>query len=167
MSMSLYEIDSNIKAILDSIYDATDENGEVAEADFTALLELQEERKVKLSNITLYIKNCDAEAAAIKAEEENLAKRRKRLERKSESLQGLLIRSMTENNEPVLETPQFKAKIRKTERTEIIDKTLIPKEFINVKTEEVPDKTAIKKAIKAGQDVAGAALVEHTTINIT
>ena len=167
MSMSLYEIDSRIKAIIDGIYEAADENGEVAgEIDFTELKQLQEDRKTKLENIALYIKNTEAEAKAIKEEEAKLENRRKRLENRAGRLRELMINSMKEAKEPELETARCKAKIKDNEVTEIINKEIIPEEYFKVKINREPDKTAIKKAIKAGTEVAGAALGIHTTISI-
>lgn len=166
--MSLYTIDRDIQAIIDSIYDSVDENGEVT-VDFTALEELKAERQAKCENIALYIKNCDAEAAAIEAEIDNLAARKKRIERKAEGLRGVLLNSMLANNDKELESPRYKATVKTSESTEILNKDLIPKEFIKVKTFEPeynPDKVAIKKAIKAGQDVAGARLVTNTKVKI-
>ena len=164
---SLYEIDYQIKSIIDGIFDSVDENGEVMDPDFEALEALSAERKTKMENIGLYIKNVEAEAVAIKAEEENLAKRRKRLENKAERLRGLLIRSMTENNETDFSTARIAAKIKTTETTEILDIDQIPEEYIKVKTEYSADKTAIKKAIKAGAEIAGAAIKVNTKINIS
>lgn len=69
---SLYEIDSNIKSILDSVLDQTDENGEFTgdiESIYDSLNELQEAREAKMENIALYAKNLSAEALAIKNEE--------------------------------------------------------------------------------------------------
>ena len=166
---SLYEIDNNIRAILDSLYDSVDENGEVGEVDFEQIENLQEERRVKLENIALYVKNCDSESLAIQHEIDILRKRQERLERKSESLRGLLIRSMNEHNEPEISSARFTAKIRRSESTEIVDFDSIPKEFIREiphETEYKPDKTAIKKAIKAGQEVAGARLVVNEKLKI-
>ena len=164
---SLYEIDSNIKAIIDSIYNSDDfEDGEINEADFTALEQLQADRKAKLENIALYAKNCDAEAQAIKAEIETLTKRMKRLQNKSEGLGRVLLKSMSEAGDSKFETSKCAIKIRNSEQTEIIDINLIPKEYIVVKTTEQPDKTAIKKAIKAGMTVAGAQIIEKANIKI-
>ena len=164
--MTLYEIDSRIKAIIDGLYDNVDENGEVGEIDFTELLQLQEDRKTKLENIALYIKNTEAEAKAIKEEEEKLSKRRKSLERKADRLRELMITSMHEANEPEIATARCKAKIKDNEVTEIIDLELIPEEYIKVKVDRSADKTAIKKAIKAGEQVTGAVISIHTTIKI-
>lgn len=166
MGMSLYEIDSRIKEILDNIYDAADENGEVGEIDLTELKELQEARETKLENIALYAKNLASEASAIKEEENTLSERRKRLERKCERMKGILINAMKEDGNKKLSSARFEAVLRDSKKTEIIDESLIPEQYINTKIEKSPDKTAIKKAIEAGEEVAGATVITNTTISI-
>ncbi len=166
MGMSLYEIDSQIKGIIDKIYSADDFDGEITEADFDELRQLKEDRQVKLENIGLYIKNLEAEAAAIKAEEENLYKRRKRAENKAEGLRNLLINSLIENGENEFSTTRIRAKIRNSEKTEIVDLDSIPEEFVEVKTTKQPDKKKIKEAIKAGIEVSGAQIVTNQTVRI-
>lgn len=165
-SMSLYEIDSRIKAIIDGLYEAADEDGVVGEIDFTELKQLQEDRKTKLENIALYIKNTEAEAAAIKAEEEKLKARRERLENKAKRLREYVINSMKENKDEPLKTARCEVSIKDNEKTDITDLDSIPEAFIKVKVEKNPDKTAIKKAIKAGQKVPGAQIIINTTLTI-
>lgn len=164
--MTLYEIDSQIKAIIDSIYDEVDENGEVGEIDFSALEDLKEERRNKMENIALYIKNLEAEAKAIKDEEEKFTKRRKRLENKAEGLRGLLIRSITENGDKDFSTARCSAKVRESDVTDILDEELIPREYMKESIKYSPDKAAIKKAIKSGIEVSGARVIVNRTIKI-
>lgn len=163
--MTLYEIDSQIKGIIDRAYDTVDDNGEV-EINFDELEQLQEDRKTKLENIALYIKNLESEAAAIKAEEENLAKRRKRTENKADGLRYLLISSISANGDKEFSTARCSAKLRNNERTEVDDISLIPEKFIKEKIERKPDLTEIKKAIKAGEEITGARIVTNTTVRI-
>jgi hypothetical protein len=170
--MSLYTIDQQIKATIDSLYDRVDENGElidVTQEDLKLIEQLNEERKTKLENITLYCKNLDAEAAAIKAEEDALKKRRERIENKSEGLKKYMISSLMANGDNEFESPRCRAKIRESESTNIIDQSLIPEKYIKVKTPEPeynPDKVAIKKAIKAGEKIPGAELITNRKLNI-
>ena len=46
------------------------------------------------------------------------------------------------------------------------DTNELPKEFKTIKVTETPDKTAIKKAIEQGQEVAGCELVENLNLQI-
>lgn len=167
--MTLYEIDSRIKAIIDSLYDTVDENGEVGEIDFTELEQLQEDRRVKMENIALYIKNIEAEEEAIKAEEDKLKARREKLAKKADGLRNRLIYSMQASNEPELATPRCHCKIKTSESTEVTDLNQIPEEFIRIKIpdpERSADKTAIKKAIKAGATIGGAYIKINTKVVI-
>jgi hypothetical protein len=166
---SLFTIDSEIKAILDSVLDQTDENGEFTgdiESIYSSLEELQEAREAKMENIALYAKNLASEASAIKNEEIILADRRKRLERKCERLEGILMNSLLQNNETKASSPRFEASVRYYDETKIIDETKIPEKFLKVKTTKSPDKVAIKTAIKAGQAVEGAEIESVPHIKI-
>lgn len=170
--MSLYTIDQELKARIDSLYDQVDENGELKEVtieDLKAIEELNQERQTKLENIALFIKNLDAEADAIKAEEESLKARRERIQRKADGLRNLMMYSLMANGDTESSSPRYHAKIRETEATDILNEDLIPEEFMKVKIPDPvrnPDKVAIKKAIKAGQEVPGAVLKVNRKLNI-
>lgn len=170
--MSLYTIDQELKRAIDDLYNRVDENGElveVTEEELQKIEALNEDRRAKLENITLYCKNLDAEAQAIKAEEEALKKRRARIEKKAEGLKTLMINSLMANGDKEFESPRCRAKIKETESTKIIDQSKIPEEYIKVKTFEPeynPDKVAIKKAIKAGIQIDGATIEVNRKLNI-
>ena len=55
---------------------------------------------------------------------------------------------------------------RKSEQTIIDNAKLLPSEFVKEKVTYAPDKTAIKNAIKAGQDVPGAHIETVNNIQI-
>lgn len=164
---SLYEIDASIQRFIDSLFDSADENGVVDDSiDMTILDDLKEQRQTKMENIALYIKNLASEASAIKEEEKSLSERRKRLERKCERLKGILVRSMMENGEKELSSARYCAKIRDSKATEIFDESIIPSDYLVEKTTYAPDKTAIKKAIEEGQEVAGARIIINHNLKI-
>lgn len=162
---SLYEIDRDIKAFIDGLFAIADENGEV-DIDMDILEDLKEQRQTKLENIALYIKNLASEASAIKEEEKSLAERRKRLESKCERLKGILVRSMMENNEKELSSARYCAKIRDSKAIEVFDMDYLPNEYLKEKIEYSPDNTAIKKAIEAGTEVAGARIIINHNLQI-
>lgn len=162
---SLYEIDRDIQAFIDGLFEMADENGEV-DIDMDILEDLKEQRQTKLENIALYIKNLASDAQAIKEEEITLAERRKRLERKCERLKGILVRSMMENNEKELSSSRYCAKIRDSKATEIYDDSAIPDKYMVEKKTFAPDKTAIKKAIESGEEVAGARIIVNHNLKI-
>lgn len=90
--MKLYEIDAAIQNVLDNM--AVDPETGAVTLDEEALLSLQMEREAKLEGVALSIKNMSAEAAAIKAEEDALSKRRKLLENKLERTKGFLMSAL-------------------------------------------------------------------------
>ena len=168
--MTLYEIDKAIEALLDEGFDYTvdEETGEVIFDDRSAELEqLQISRAEKLEAVALYIKNLDALAEDIKAEEKALKERREAREKKAENLRKYLGNSLTAANEAGFETAKVSVSFHKSQAV-IVDEKKLDKAFIKetVKTTYAPDKIAIKKAIKAGQEVTGAYIEERKAVKI-
>jgi len=161
--MKLYEINGELEKLIDS------ETGEIANID--AFEQLSMERETKLENIALWIKNLDSDATAIRAEEKALKARRETAENRSEGLKNYLSEMLGENQN--LETPRVKLSWRKSSAVAI----LIPEvdfvryaqgkrdELLNY-SEPTINKKAITDAIKAGEEIIGAALVEHQNLQI-
>lgn len=152
--MNLYEIDQEILSLVDP------ETGEIL--DYEAFAELQMERNQKIENIVLWIKNLVAEAAALKAEKDSFAEREKTAKNKAESLKKYLDTILQGQ---ALKTTKFAVSYRKSEQTVIDDLSAIPAEFLKEVQPEA-DKTAIKAAIKAGAEIAGAHIEEKMNISI-
>ena len=171
--MKLYEINQALESILsnylyfgDSFVDA--ETGEVledeaAEVVLAELRNLQMAREEKLENLACWIKGMDADVVAMKNEEKNLTQRRKSLENKRERIFNFLYENL--NGEKIT-SPRVKVSYRKTAAVDVFNMSEIPDAFKRIKTIEEPDKTAIKEAIKAGDEVPGAALVERLSMSI-
>ena len=49
---------------------------------------------------------------------------------------------------------------------QIAEGTILPEKYTAVKTEIKPDKTALKKAIQEGEEIAGVELVESRNISV-
>lgn len=64
------------------------------------------------------------------------------------------------------ETARTKIGFRKSTQVQIDDEGALPPDFVTTTVTTKPDKTAIKKAIQAGQAVAGAVLVENQNLQI-
>ena len=152
--MNLYEID---QAILDCI---DPETGEIL--DFDRLSELQMERETKVENVALWIKNLTADAAAYKAEKDIFAEREKQAKTKAESLKKWLTNALEGNK---FTTSKVAVSFRRSEAVEV-DEEHVPKKWMVKKVTYVPDKTAIKNAIKQGAKIKGCALVERDNIQI-
>ena len=156
--MTLFEIND---AILNFEYEIDEETGEILNAE--ALDELNIAKEEKIENVGLWIKNLEAEAAAVKAEKDNMAARQKRLEKKAESLRGYLTYALQGEK---FSTPRVAMSFRKSESVHITEEYLIPDEFMNIKITKTPDKTELKKALKEGKDILGAELITKQNLQI-
>lgn len=154
--MTLYEIEQGIMDCVDA------ETGEIIDID--RLNELEMARDTKISNVACWIKDLNAEAAAIKAEKQALEKRQKAAENKAESLKQWL--------QVVLEGEKFKdarcsISYRKSERV-VFDEgfcfSSLPGQFKKVTVE--PKKTEIKDYLKTGAELEGAQIVTSNSIQI-
>ena len=65
-----------------------------------------------------------------------------------------------------IDTPLGSIKFTKSTTTEIYDESLIDSRFIEVVTTEKISKEKIKTALKAGEEVQGARLVENKNLKI-
>lgn len=156
--MTLYNITAKLEQ---AYYDSIDpETGEIL--DSTEFDSLQMAKEDKVDQIGCLIKNLNAEAAAIKAEKDALAKRQRSAENNAEKLKRYLADNLQGES---FKSARVAISWRRSESVEIADLAFVPTEFLKFKDPE-PDKTALKKAIKAGQEFEGVALVEHQNIQI-
>lgn len=144
--MTLYEIDS---AIMDCV---DEETGEIIDLEKLEALNIERDKKVE--GIALAVKNYAAEAKAIKEEEEKLAKRRRSCENAAQRCKDYLSHALDGEK---LKTARVSVSYRNSESVTIDDLGSLTEEYIRI-PEPQADKTAIKKAIKAGKEVAGAHL---------
>lgn len=155
---SIYQIRREIE---DFEYECDPETGELLNVLEWDKLNMAYEEKVE--NIACFIKNLTSDIADFKAEEANLAARRKTLERKAEFLKRLLLDNMDGQK---FSTVKCAVSFRKSEAVQVDDVNHIPAEMLRIKTTYEPDKTAIKAAIKSGREINGCKLVENTSIQI-
>lgn len=152
--MTLYEIDDAILNCID------EETGEII--DYEKLDELQIERETKIENVACWIKDLKAEAEALKNEKQALAERQKVAENKMESLKKYLAYAL---DGKAFKSTRASVSFRKSQAVEITDIYKLDENYLRYKEPEA-DKTAIKEALKAGKEVAGATLIENTSVII-
>lgn len=153
---SLYEINKKILECVDL------ETGEIIDPE--SLMNLQMERNLKIENIALWIKNLQSDAIALKAEKDAFAEREKSTLAKIKSLKNYLAFALEGQK---FSTAKCVVSFRRSEKVEVTDKASIPKDFMKETVTLEPDKTAIKEAIKSGQEVGGCRLVENLNPSIT
>ena len=164
--MNIYQIDAAIQACLDM---DTDELVDMETGEIISLDALQMEREKKLENVACYIKNLTADADALKAEKDALAKREQAARRKIDSLKKYLTDNLHGEK---LNTTRAAVSFRKSEAVEFVDPALFVvwaaecrNDLLTYKQPE-PNKTAVKQYLKAGGTLPGAALVERQNISI-
>ena len=154
--MTLYELNDTIRRAIEQGFD--EETGEILDTNALEALEIQRDEKIE--NIALFIKNLKAEAEAIKAEKMNLAKRQQTAENKAEWLKQYLTKCL--DGEKFF-SPKVAVSYRKSQTVEFIDGfdvNQLPEQFQR-KVEPEADKTALKNALKEGEEIYGVYLAEH------
>lgn len=151
---NLYEIDEKILECFDP------ETGELLDAE--QLESLQMERNTKLENVALYIKNLKADAAMYKAEKQAFEERQAAAEKRAENLSEWLKNALDGQK---FKTEKAEVSFRKTQKVEILDIWDLNEDLLKY-SDPTPDKAAIKRAIKAGEEVKGAKLVDDISMTI-
>lgn len=152
--MNLYEIDNEIMSCVDM------ETGEIIDAE--KLDQLQMDREQKIENIALWIKNLTSDAEALKVEKQAFADRQKAAENKAASLKKYLSNYLDGEK---YKSAKVSVSFRKSEAVNILDMSKLPEQYLKA-AEPIADKTGIKNALKAGEIIAGAELVENQNIQI-
>lgn len=163
MNASLYEISTDFLKALDGL-EVDEETGEIKNFDAVESLNAQFEEKAE--SVACYIKNLAAFADDLKAEEDTLSARRKSAERRIDSMKKYLTSCLESVGKDKVETVRARISFRKSVQVQIDDEKALPADYVTTTVTTKPDKTAIKKAIQAGQDVTGASLVENRNIQI-
>lgn len=169
--MNIWEIDKAMREIeaLEEDEELIDlETGEVISvAD--ALEKLEMARETKIENAAMMVKNLSAEAAAIKAEEEKLAKRRKAIENKADEVKQFLVRALTreDGTSEKFRTARAAVTVKLNPAKVIIsDEKLLPEVFFREIIDRKPDRAQIKEVLSRGIEVPGAALERGRSVMI-
>jgi len=164
-NLSLYELSSTY---LQALNDLTDPELDLPLEVVNDTLEaLGDEMETKAINVTKFMRNMEATAIAIKSAEVEMAKRRKSLETRIKWMNDYLKGSMEQTGITKIECPFFKLSIQKNPVSVVIkNEAAIPEEFKKQVISWSIDKTAIKNAIKAGETIPGAELINGTRLAI-
>ena len=161
MGFSLYEINAQIEQAWSAAVDP--ETGEIiSEEAAQAVEQLNMAREDKIENLALYYKNLTAEAKALKNEKLALEARQSAAEKKAESIKKYLASSM---NGEKYKSEKVAISWRKSESVSVDENAFLPDDYMTFK-EPVPNLTAIKKALKAGEKIDGATLTSSNNIQI-
>ena len=160
--MKLYELPESL-ATLESLVEeeAIDENGLRIAIDL-----LGEQVEQKMDGIVRLVRNWEAEADAIDGEVWRLQGRSTALRNQSKRLREYAVNCLKAANRFKVTLPIATAYIGKSESVEITAPAeALPARYVKVVIE--PDKAAIKRALRGGEVIEGAALVQKEHLVVT
>lgn len=164
--MKLYEINDGIAALRDFNVDPeTGEILEMSEEDINEMIEvLKLDREEKIENIACLIKEIKKEAEALDQVKKEMAAKYdawvKARQRRMEFLKNYLEGNMGADEK--VKTARASVFWKKNPASVQIDFNYLPVAYYKIRDPEA-DKTAIKKAIDAGEEIPGAWLLEGET----
>lgn len=158
--MKLYEINQQIRDLLEQ----TDDDGCLPESALDELVGLNQARELKLEAIACIIKEKKATANELKAEEQQLAKRRKTLENDIDRMEQYLDNNLGGEK---FETARCVVSYRKSEAVVIDDeKKLLPYRKYWVTPEPTLSKKLLGEDIKSGTEIPGAHIETRRNLQI-
>lgn len=159
--MNLYEITREAQELAFLL--ETDELTPELEA---ALLINQDQLQTKAGNYAKVIANIQSDADAIDAEIKRLKAMKETKDRSINRLKEALRDAMLVSGIDKIESSLFKLSLRRSEAVEVDVVEALPNAFQNVKNVVTADKVAIKEAIKRGENVMGARIIENFNLQI-
>jgi hypothetical protein len=164
-ALTLYEIATEYRSDLEKLAEL-----ELDDQTLTDTLDgMGGELQVKAQSVACFIRNLEATAASIKEAEASMAARRKALENRAGRVKDYLHASMLVAGVEKIECPLFRLSVKHNPAAvEVYQPELIPQQYMRQPEPPPasPDKTAIKEALKAGQDVPGCRLTNGTRLEI-
>lgn len=121
----------------------------------------------KVDNFSALIKRCKAVEEGYKAEAQRLQKKAQSMKRKIDYLKTMYLGIMQEQGINKVNGSFHSILIGKSSSVRVdVDPKTLPANFVKHKEEWVPDKTAIKAAIKDGQTIGGCSIVENNYLKV-
>jgi hypothetical protein len=170
MSKTLFDLSvefTALKDIVDNDCEFDPETGEIInneEVIAELFGELQLSLEEKLNNSQYYIIELNSQADALGEEIKRLQAKKSALTNRANRLRDIMKGAIIQLAGGKIKTNLFSFFIKTTESLQVIDEESIPRQFLRIKREA--DKTAIKKAIKDGQEIEGCAIVTNTSLGV-
>ena len=146
------------------------EDGDVDPQALIDTLEgLTGEIELKAQSVAAVIRNLEAEAEAVTAAAKAMTARAKRVQERAEGIRTYLLTNMQATGITRISCPWFVISLRKNPpRVDVSDEASIPDKFRVWPEVPAPmlDRRALLEALKAGDDVPGAALGQSERVEI-
>lgn len=157
---SIYELTESMEKIWQLMAEGEIEDSVLEEIFDDTTVELSE----KLEGYCKFIKNIESDIQGLKAEEKRLAERRKVMENTIERSKSAMQKALVVSGEKKITCGSFLVYMQKNPEKVVMDESLIenvPERFLKIPEPEV-DRTALKEALKNGEDLDGLAHLEQT-----
>ena len=119
----------------------------------------------KIEGYCQVIKNLQADFDMFKAEADRISERMKPIKNNIDRMKESLLTFLKASGQNKVKGGTFAVSIGTSKQTNIVDEALIPTEFKTPQPDKI-DKTAIKKAIESGLNVAGAEIIINEGVRI-
>ena len=158
----LYEINEDILTAIEAARTEAEENDGVVSDNLVNCLEsLQIERDDKIEAVALYVKDLDVYSKALDDEAKRIREEKAKTAREIEGLKFYLSNALDGEK---FKTAKTSISFRRSEKVVGDDVESLGSDYIRTKIEA--DKTAIKKALKEGVELAGWSLEENRSITV-
>lgn len=158
--MNLYELTDNYLKVLELI-----ENGEEGLED--TLESLNDTIELKADGYARIIRNLEANAVALKTEIDRLTNRRRSIENSIDRLKENLKNAMIATGKEKIKTDLFNVTVvNNPVAVNVIDEKLIPEKYFKVEIIRKLDKLSLRDAIKSGEEIQGAELMQGKGLRI-
>jgi seryl-tRNA synthetase len=159
--MNLYEITREAQELA-FLLESDESTPELEEA----LLINQDQLQAKAGNYAKVIANIQSDSDSIDAEIKRLKAMKDTKDRSISRLKEALRDAMLVSGIDKIESSLFKLSLRRSEAVEVDVVEALPNSFQNIKNVVTADKLAIKEAIKRGENVMGARIIENFNLQI-
>ena len=177
---SIYNISSDLKKIYEDLDNGNGidlETGEIKPEIMQQLSISRNELEVKAVDYGYVIKAFDDEICIIEKEIERLEERKAYVKKNKEKMKQIVSSAMEEFGITKIKGDTLQLSFRKSEIVEVFDENLLNEKFKKSHctfcqypafwyTKHYTDKTAIKNAIKNGENVQGAKIIEKNNLQI-
>jgi len=132
--------------------------------EYTQALEVQKEEKI--NQTVKYIRQLETWSQGAKEEAKRLTDNAKVLENKAQRIKDWIAYSLLKHDVRRIDTSFARISFLKSEQVIIDDDAIVPDEYKKEKVTISIDKVSLKKAIKNGETIAGARIVEQDNLQI-
>jgi hypothetical protein len=161
MMESLYAIGERYNNVMALLADETVSDDDIE----AALMAVSADIEAKCNSGINILRFLDDKVAAIEAQEKRLREAKAFLKGRADRIKGVYIEGLKRVDKKEVITDSGIMKIRNNPARVVIDNaSVLPSDYFSKTVEYVPDKTAIKLALTAGQTVKGAHLEQGQSL---